>query len=118
MNLTTEDVLVMLGDVGANYYEDERDKKFKSVLNQLGTTIFYIHGNHEMRLTITPTYITKKWNGGTVWYEEEYPHLLFAKDGEVFTLFGLRHLEIGSAYSVDEYYHLSRGYSWWEGEQL
>jgi hypothetical protein len=42
VHLTAEDILVILGDVGANYYGGKRDKRFKSALNQLGTTIGWL----------------------------------------------------------------------------
>ena len=48
-NLTREDTVVILGDVGANYCGDERDKELKQALNSLKPTILCIHGNHEMR---------------------------------------------------------------------
>lgn len=115
--LTEDDVVVILGDVGANYYESERDKRLKRALSRLKPTIFCIHGNHEIRPANIPGYQTKEWNGGIVWYEEQYPNLLFAKDGEIFTLGGLTHLVIGGAYSVDKYYRLMRDYGWWPDEQ-
>lgn len=115
--LTEEDIVVILGDVGANYYESERDNRLKRVLSRLKPTIFCIHGNHEIRPANIPSYRTKDWNGGIVWYEEEYPNLLFAKDGEIFTMDGLTHLVIGGAYSVDKYYRLMRDYGWWPDEQ-
>lgn len=115
--LTQDDVIVILGDVGANYYGKKRDRKLKEALNQLLPTIFCIHGNHEMRPSTIPSYITREWNGGVVWYEEPYPNLLFAKDGEIFTMGDLRHLVIGGAYSVDKFYRLQRGFAWWPDEQ-
>ena len=115
--LTEEDTVILLGDVGANYYGGKRDQELKYALNKLKPTILCIHGNHEMRPSSIPTYLTKEWNGGLVWYEEKYPNLLFAKDGEIFTLEGLRHFVIGGAYSVDKYYRLSRNYGWWPDEQ-
>lgn len=117
MELTEDDIVILLGDVGANYFGNWRDTDIKAELQELPPTFFCIHGNHEMRPSTIPTYLTKEWNGGTVWYEEEYPSLLFAKDGELFTLDGQTHLVLGGAYSVDKYYRLSRGYGWWEDEQ-
>lgn len=117
MNLTAADTIVILGDVGANYCGDERDSELKQKLNRLKPTIFCIHGNHEMRPSTIATYKLKEWNDGQVWYEDEYPNLLFAKDGEIYTMEGIRHLVIGGAYSVDKFYRLSRGYGWWEDEQ-
>lgn len=117
INLTREDTVVILGDVGANYYGNGRDNDLKDAFKKLKPTIFCIHGNHEMRPAALPTYKQKEWNGGTVWFEEAYPNLLFAKDGEIFTIEGIRHIVIGGAYSVDKFYRLSRGYAWFEDEQ-
>ena len=47
--LTKEDTLILLGDVGANYFGDWRDDEMKKVLATLVPTILCIHGNHEMR---------------------------------------------------------------------
>lgn len=114
-----DDILVILGDVGANFYGPGQwqDRETKKALNIIGIPILCIHGNHEMRPATLPSYLQKDWNGGLVWYEEAYPNLLFAKDGEIFTLDGIRHLVIGGAYSVDKYYRLQRGAGWWADEQ-
>ena len=52
-----------------------------------------------------------------VYYEEEYPDLLFAKDGEVFDFNGKQTIVTGGAYSVDRMYRLIHGYGWWPDEQ-
>ena len=114
---TKDDTIVILGDVGANYFGDLRDNKLKEAFARLEPTIFCIHGNHEIRPWNIPTYKTKEWNGGTVWYEEKYPIILFAKDGEIFDIEGTKHLVIGGAYSVDKFYRLSHDCGWWEDEQ-
>ena len=57
--LTEEDIIVLLGDVGANYYESRRDRKFKAALNRLEPTLFCIHGNHESRPSAIASYKTK-----------------------------------------------------------
>lgn len=117
MELTEEDVVVILGDVGANYYGNQKDELTKYVLNSLKVKVFCIHGNHEQRPANIEGYELQDWNGGKVWVQKEYPNVLFAKDGEIFTINGLRYLVIGGAYSVDKYYRQSRGYGWWEDEQ-
>ena len=116
-NLTQDDIIVILGDVGSNYYGDLRDDLLKTALNRVKPTVLCVHGNHEMRPATIPTYKTKVWNGGIVWYEEAFPSLLFAKDGEIFDLDGLKHIVIGGAYSVDKQYRLARGLGWWADEQ-
>ena len=116
-HLLRTDVIVILGDAGYNYYGGERDAEAKLHLSYVKPTILCIHGNHEIRPANIPSYKTKEWNGGIVWYEEEYPNILFAKDGEIYTLNGLNYLAVGGAYSVDKHLRIRRGVGWWEDEQ-
>jgi len=115
--LAASDVVVLLGDVGANYYTGKRDRKMKEAFAKVAPTFLCIHGNHEMRPGTIDTYKQREWNSGIVWYEEEFPNLLFAKDGEIYEIEGIRHIAIGGAYSVDKYYRITRGYGWWADEQ-
>lgn len=117
INPKRSDTIVLLGDVGANYYGDRKDTRLKERLNSLGVQLLCIHGNHEMRPTNVPGYHEIEWNSGNVWIQDEYPNLLFAKDGEIYDIEGLRYLVIGGAYSVDKYYRQLLGYSWWPDEQ-
>ena len=96
-NLSGNDILVLLGDVGANYYTGKRDDEAKRRLNGLGPTIFCIHGNHEMRPESLITYREDHWNAGAVYVEDEFPNLFFAKDGEVYDLEGTKAIVIGGA---------------------
>ena len=120
-DLTKEDVIVILGDAGFNYSGYERknsnDRIVKETLCRTGVTIFSIHGNHEMRPETLPYYHEKEWSGGIVYAEDEYPNVIFAKDGEIYDLDGHKAIAIGGAYSVDKYYRLERGYRWFEDEQ-
>ncbi len=79
--------------------------------------MFCIHGNHEERPEKIDSYKTKRFHNGIVYYEEEYPNILFAKDGEVYDFNNHKVLVIGGAYSVDKYFRLVRGYNWYESEQ-
>ena len=115
--LTPDDTLILLGDVGANYYGDERDDAVKEVLSSVSPTILCIHGNHEMRPRTVPGYELRAWNGGKVWVQDKYPRLLFAEDGEIYTIEGQRYIAIGGAYSVDKYYRILRGFNWFSDEQ-
>lgn len=112
-----EDILCILGDAGINYYLNKKDYMLKQVLQDMPITFFCIHGNHEERPFNISTYITKEWNGGTVYYEEEFPNILFAKDGEIYNINGKSILVIGGAYSVDKEYRLLKGWSWFKDEQ-
>ena len=116
--ITDQDVIVILGDVGMNYYGNNHgDQHRKKKLNKLGIPILCIHGNHEMRPETIPTYHEDKWKGGTVYMEDAYPNLLFAKDGEVYDLDGQSTLVIGGAYSVDKWYRLRMDMNWFADEQ-
>ena len=117
-NTTIDDILIILGDTGINYYGDKRDKKLKLQLSKLPITIFCIHGNHENRPRNILSYLTKIWNKGLVYVQEDYPNILFAENGEIFNLNGKDCLVLGGAYSVDKYYRLTRGFKWFEDEQL
>ena len=112
-----DDVMIILGDAGFNYYGGKRDQRAKKRMAEMPITIFSIHGNHEMRPGTIPLYHLRKWNGGMVFVEDEYPNLLFAVDGEVFDMGGQKTIVIGGAYSVDKYYRLANGWNWWADEQ-
>lgn len=114
---TKEDVLIILGDAGINYCNDIRDTYVKERLAQLPITLFCIHGNHEMRPETIDSYKSIIWKGGRAYVENKYPNLIFAKDGEIYTLADKKVLVIGGAYSVDKWYRLQQGYGWFEDEQ-
>lgn len=114
---TLDDILIVLGDAGINYYASDKDYMLKDSLLQYPITFFCIHGNHEERPENIKTYKTKKFHNGIVYYEEDYPNILFAKDGEIYNFNNHKVLVIGGAYSVDKYFRLARGYNWYESEQ-
>ena len=111
------DVIIILGDAGFNYFNNRRDIAVKQIIKTVKPIVFCIHGNHEIRPQKIPTYKQKYYNGGKVWYEEDYPRLLFAQDGEIYEFENKKVLVIGGAYSVDKQYRLSLGYGWWPDEQ-
>lgn len=117
VHISRNDTLIILGDVGANYYLTELDNECKRLLNSIKCTVFCIHGNHECRPEHVPSYRLVDWNGGKVWVEDAYPRVLFAKDGEIFNIEGQRYLVIGGAYSIDAYWRIRRHAGWWNDEQ-
>lgn len=118
-NTDHNDIIVLLGDVGANYHLNEYDIDFKSALASLPITILCVHGNHEARPETIPTYILKYSSliDGECWVEPNYPNILFPKDGMV-TIFGKKCLILGGAYSVDKWYRLMNGLTWFPDEQM
>jgi len=116
-NTQKEDVLVILGDAGINYWGNEKDHNFKKMLSQLPITLLCLHGNHEMRPETIDSYHAESFCGGEVYVEDEFPNIKFAKDGQIYTLNGKRYLAIGGAYSVDKFYRLIMGRKWFSDEQ-
>ena len=94
--------MIILGDVGLNYYGGWRDYHAKQQLSSLPLTFFCIHGNHEERPQNITGYEVKEWHGAGVMYEPCFPNILFAIDGNVYQLNGLDTMVIGGAYSVDK----------------
>lgn len=117
MNTKKEDILIILGDAGVNFNGGPRDKQKKDFLKDLPVTLFCIHGNHERRPETIETYKEVSWNGGTVYREDEYPSINFAKDGEIYELDKKKILVIGGAYSADKQIRLLRGWLWFPDEQ-
>ena len=114
---TRDDIMIILGDSGINYYLMGMDNILKSELELMPITLFCIHGNHEERPFNIPSYEEQQWHGGTVYVEPKYPSLIFAKDGEIYDFNGQKYIAIGGAYSVDKYIRLIHGYPWFESEQ-
>lgn len=114
---TKDDILIILGDVGINYFLDESDENLKRWLSGLPITFFCVHGNHEERPFNIGTYKEQPWHGGLVYVEPEFPSLLFAKDGEIYDFGGKKAVVLGGAYSVDKFARLYYGAPWFPDEQ-
>jgi len=112
-----DDVLVILGDAGINYFGEPKDRILKSYLTDLPLTLFCIHGNHEMRPVSIIGYEETQQFGGIAYTEELFPNIIFAKDGEIYDLGGKSCIAIGGAYSIDKEYRLENNAGWWSDEQ-
>lgn len=117
-DITKNDCLILLGDVGANYWLDKQDKRFKEYMSTIPVTFLAVSGNHEEQPQNISTYnykVTEQYGG--IWYEYEYPNILFLEDGE-HIINGKRFLVASGAYSVDKKYRLAKGIKWFESEQM
>ena len=115
-----EDIIIVLGDVGINFSRGKQSNKdilTKKFLSYSDYSLFCIKGNHEQYPDKIDNYKEKIWHGGKVFYEEEYPSLIFAQDGEIYDINGLKCLVIGGAYSVDKNYRIIKGWNWYDDEQ-
>ncbi len=113
-----DDMLIVLGDAGINFYLNILDEQLKDFLETLNLKLFCIRGNHEERPENIDTYKEVDMFGGKVFVEDKYPNLIFAKDGEEYNIGGKSVLVIGGAYSVDKTFRLIRGFQWFPDEQL
>lgn len=115
--LTNNDTIVLLGDVGLNFFRDEIEEKKKEILNNTNVQFLCIHGNHEIRPYDISTYKECEWHKGIVYRESKYKNISFAKDGEIYELGGIKAITIGGAYSVDKKERIKTGKYWWPNEQ-
>ena len=115
-----ETALIILGDVGFNYYKNKTDWKTKHMAEEFGYTIYCLRGNHEERPSIMNYPL--KWDAdvlGEVYVEEEFPNIRYFKDeGEVYLIAGFLCLTVPGAYSVDKFYRLQNDWEWFPHEQL
>lgn len=116
-NTTKDDIMIILGDVGINFFGGIKDWSVKHSLSKLPITLFCIHGNHEQRPYSIATYKEVEKFGGKVYIEEEFNNIIFAKDGEVYNFNNFKCMAIGGAYSTDKYYRLANNWKWFKNEQ-
>ena len=119
----TENILILLGDVGANYFLNNCDDKFKIKLGKYPFTYFCIRGNHEERpsnLFNVDKWHMENFEQGVVYVENKYPYIKYALDYP--SIYALNDkwltLVFPGAYSIDKYYRLEREFGWFKDEQL
>lgn len=116
-NTTILDTMIILGDSGINYSGGKDDEKLKKQLSKLNITLLCIHGNRENRPNNINTYYLRDFCKGIVLYEEKYPNLLFAVDGEIYNFNGKNAIVIGGAFSQDKVKLINNGELWWDDEE-
>lgn len=110
--LSEGDYLIVLGDFGYIFRNDEREKLFLDSLELLPYTILFIDGNHENFPAIY-SYPVVEWHEGKVHKIRE--NVLHLMRGEIFEIEGKTFFTMGGAYSIDRYMR-AEGISWWAEE--
>lgn len=116
-----DDVLIILGDAGLNFWFDYRDRNLKEKLGKYKVTYFVIRGNHEQRpsLIYDSNWHIEPFFGGSVMVENEYPYIKYAADSPfTYEIYGKSVLTLPGAYSVDKYYRLENKHPWFPQEQM
>lgn len=119
-NTTANDVLIILGDASILYYgeDDYREKNLKEAIAACPITLFCVRGNHEDRAEDRRETVMKKKFDNTVYYDPNYPNILYAIDGCRYEINNESFFVIGGAYSIDKHYRLMMGWKWNPKEQL
>jgi len=119
------DCIILVGDVGANYYLNERDEKFKTKLETFPFTYFCMRGNHEerpsnlIRSNSEQLWSCENFFDNLVFVEINHPYIKYARDDvAVYNINGYKTLVIPGAYSADKYYRLMQHWNWFKDEQL
>lgn len=119
------DVMIILGDSAFRFEgpKNSREIARKSATNNYNLTFFILRGNHDRPynegedVSLTQCSLLDKSNP-PMWHDQNYPNLWYFQDGEKYTIKDRTFLTIGGAYSVDKFYRLSRGWTWYENEQI
>lgn len=123
-----DDTIILLGDAGFNFYFNHRDEEFKKKVNKLNITFFVIRGNHEERPSNCMAAALDEWELSAFWenlvyVEKKYPNIKYALDCPAKYLIPtaqgipIKTLVLPGAYSVDKYYRIQNGLSWFKDEQ-
>lgn len=128
---STKDVLVVLGDAGLNYHGgwSATEMGVKRKIAKLPITLLLVRGNHEQRpsdcgFEFINHNIVKGLNPDDpiipdkVYFQSEFPNILYANDGGCYSIHGQHCLCIGGAYSVDKEWRLLMNRFWVPNEQL
>lgn len=117
-NTSTDDILIILGDSGINYYGNSKgDLYLKKKLSKLPITFYILQGNHDRRPETIPTYLPTITPHGVFWKEPEFKNLFFFRNGDIYNIDKLSFWVMGGAYSVDKFYRLENGMHWFPDEQ-
>ena len=117
----SETAVIILGDIGFNYYKNKKDWKLKHHAAQFGYTLYCLRGNHEDRANNTKgtEIVYDEFVHGYVFEEVEFPNIKYFSDEVAeYNIMGKKVLCIPGAYSVDKWYRLQNDFKWFAQEQL
>ena len=118
-DLTKDDILVILGDVGLTWCNGPIEKYYLDWLDKKPWTTFCVLGNHE-NYDLIAKLPTTTFGGEEVYQADN--SIFYAKTGRIYTLCGQKCLVVNGADSTDVFIDGKRyrkeGVSWWPQERI
>lgn len=111
-HLNKNDYVIICGDFGGVWSNNNEDKYWQKWLKDKNFTTLFIDGNHE-NFDLLNSYNVSKWNGGNVHFiNDSVIHLM---RGQIFTIDGINLFTMGGATSIDKHSRIE-GKTWWQEE--
>lgn len=112
MGMTEKDYLIICGDFGFLFLDNETERMFLNDLEKRPYTILFVDGNHE-NFPLIDSFPRERWHGG--WVHRIRKNVLHLTRGQIFEIGGKTFFTFGGAYSIDRAMR-SLGKSYWEEE--
>ena len=111
-DLSKDDYLIILGDVGVLWDGGVQDQSLQQTLKELPVTVLWIDGNHE-NFDLIDEYPEDIWHGGNVQFiDDEIIHLM---RGQIYDIGERTFFVFGGGFSIDIGDRIPR-ISWWPEE--
>ncbi len=107
-----DDTLIVCGDFGFLFANDERENAFLDELSEKPYTICFCDGNHENFPAIYACPREERYGGKVHRIRKNIFHLM---RGQIFRIENKTIFTMGGAYSTDKYMR-KEGFSWWKEE--
>lgn len=108
---TKDDILIILGDAGFNYfvkwsrelnkYKADGSERYYKKLKKIPLTILVVQGNHEAPAWCCSQMKQIDYKGGKAWQSELAPNVIFLSNGEIYNIADQKILVMGGGYSID-----------------
>lgn len=109
---TQDDYLIVCGDFGFIFLNNEREKENLDLLEQKPYTILWIDGNHE-NFNVLYGYPVEEWHGGKI--HRIRRNIIHLMRGQCFEIEGKKFFTMGGAYSIDRAWR-KKDFSYWDAE--
>lgn len=110
-NLTKDDYMIIAGDCGVLWSEEDTNEKIEKY-RSLPFTVLFVDGNHE-NFDMLNAYPVEEWHGGKV--HKIASDIIHLMRGQVFEIEGKTFFTLGGATSIDRLFR-KEGVSWWADE--